>query len=50
MKITVFDEDERDLQNLCSETVFVEIKRVLVIFERKRPLSNTRRLKKNSKN
>ena len=33
MKIVIFDGDERNLQNLCSETVFVEIKRVLVIFE-----------------
>ena len=50
MKIVVFDGDERDLQNLCSKTVFVEIKRVLVIFKRKKPLSNTKRLKKSSKN
>ena len=33
MKIAVFDGDKRDLQNLCSEAVFTEIKRVLVIFE-----------------
>ena len=49
IKITIFDGDEKDLQNLYFETVFIEIRRVLVIFEQKRPLSNTRRLKKNSK-
>ena len=32
MKITVFDEDERNIQNLCSETVLVEIRRDHVIF------------------
>ena len=49
MKITVFDEDERDLQNLCFEIIFNEMKRVLVIFKIKRPLLNVRRLKKNLK-
>ena len=47
MKITIFDGDERDILNLCFETVFVEIKKVLIIFERKKQLLNLRRLIKN---
>ena len=31
IKITVFDEDERNILNLCFKTIFVEIKKVLVI-------------------
>ena len=33
IKITIFDEDEKNLQNLCFKIVFTEIKRVLVIFK-----------------
>ena len=33
MKITVFNGDERNILNLCFETVFIEMKKVLVIFE-----------------
>ena len=47
MKITVFDEDERDILNLCFKTVFIKIKKVLVIFKRKKQLLNTKRLIKN---
>ena len=44
MRITVFDEDERDIQNLCFETVLVEIRRDHVIFEQKKLLLNGKRL------
>ena len=47
MKITVFDEDKRNILNLCFKTVFTEIKKVLVISERKRQLLNVKRLIKN---
>ena len=36
MKIVIFDEDERDILNLCFKIVFVKIKKILVIFRRKR--------------
>ena len=47
MKITVFDGDERDILNLYFKTIFIGIKKVLVIFKRKRQLLNVRRLIKN---
>ena len=33
MKIIIFDEDERNILNLCFKTVFIEIKKILIIFE-----------------
>ena len=47
MKIVIFDEDKRDILNLCFETVFVGIKKILIIFRRKRQLLNVKRLIKN---
>ena len=49
IKITIFNRNKKNLQNLYSETVFIKIKRILVIFERKRFLSNVKRLKKEFK-
>ena len=44
MKITVFNKNKRDTQNLCSKIVLVEIKRDHVIFEQKKLLLNGKRL------
>ena len=44
MKIVIFDGDKKDTLNLCFRAVFAGIKKVLVIFRRKRQLLNIRRL------
>ena len=33
IKIVVFNKDERDILNLCFKTIFIEIKKILVIFK-----------------